>query len=109
MTDNERKGHTPGPYLREGALIYALDESGTCNRISIRVEGGFVKNWKSVCHRTTDEETEATAEFAHRACNNHYELLDALKRAHKWLLICNDVRSYKDFHAVEAAITKAEG
>lgn len=35
--------HTPFPYLRDGSLIYALDESGTCNRIQMRLEGGFTK------------------------------------------------------------------
>lgn len=37
------------------------------------------------------------------------ELLDALKAAHKWLLICDDPRSGDDLKKVEAALRHAEG
>lgn len=73
--------HTPLPYLRDGSLIYALDETGTCNRISIRVEGGISVNWRrSSPERTTDEEVEATAAFVHQAVNSHHRLVEALEQ-----------------------------
>jgi hypothetical protein len=55
--------HTPGPWLRVDTLVYALDETGTCNRFSAVVQKGFICNqdgW-SAAVRTSDEEAEATA------------------------------------------------
>lgn len=77
MTD--KPTHTPLPYLRAGSLIYALDESGTCNRITMRIEGGFTLNWGRKCDRTTDEEVEATAAFVHHTVNSHHDLIEALR------------------------------
>lgn len=72
------KTHTALPYLRDGALVYALCEDGQVNRISIRIDGGFVGYRKG---RTTDAELIATAEFIVRACNSHYQLVSALREA----------------------------
>ena len=88
--------HTPLPYLRDGALIYALDESQTCNRITLRVDGGFVMNWKNVCDRTTGEEIEATADFVHRACNSHYQLVEALEWYAEQARLCRLIHSEGD-------------
>lgn len=75
----ETPTHTPLPYLRDGSLIYALDKSGTCNRITMRIEGGFAANWRRNPERTTDEEVEATAAFVHQAVNSHHRLVEALR------------------------------
>ncbi|AXU19691.1 hypothetical protein C7W88_17050 [Novosphingobium sp. THN1] len=71
-------------------LIYALDESGTCNRIQMRLEGGFTKNWGRQCIRTTDEEVEATAAFVHQAVNSHHDLIEALREARKIIADIDD-------------------
>lgn len=77
MSDNTPPvAHTPLPYLREGALIYALDESGSVNRISMRLEGGYTGRNRE---RTTDEEFEATAAFFVHAVNSHSDLVEALR------------------------------
>lgn len=38
MTDQ----HTPGPWIIDGQLIYALDETGRVNRFTASVQGGWI-------------------------------------------------------------------
>lgn len=59
-------GHTPLPWERElggkrGAWIQGTDG-----------------NWSALSCGQTDAEASANAEFIVRACNSHYELLEAL-------------------------------
>lgn len=88
--------HTPLPYLREGTLIYALDESGSVNRISMRLEGGYTGRNRE---RTTDEELEATAAFIAHAVNSHSDLVQALRH----LITCfvDELGSLADENEIE--------
>ena len=52
------KTHTALPYLRDGALVYALCEDGQVNRISIRIDGGFVVLGLSTSKMTVAEMSE---------------------------------------------------
>lgn len=71
--------HTPGPWLLTPQWgVYALDETGNCNRFSVRVEGGW--KWRgysmqaSPDDRTPADELEANARLIAAAP----ELLEAL-------------------------------
>lgn len=54
-------GTTPGEWLRSGNLVYALDERGTANRFSVRVEGGYEINFRRDPVRTDDAEVKSNA------------------------------------------------
>lgn len=112
-------GHTPTPWLRVGQTVYALDETGNCNRFSTRVEGGWV--WRSSAQvgasgdRTPEAELNANAEFIVRACNSHDALLEALRRMlgrYVELVNCGDCGSWNpeteaEVIAARAAIARA--
>ena len=108
--------HTPGPWLREGLLIYALHplegeyrhgKPVLVNRFSARIDpclnqGGAL------------EEAEANVEFIIRACNSHDDLLAALvemRRRHDTKAVAANFNECgcDDCVAARAAIAKATG
>ena len=56
--------HTPGPWLRNKTTVYALDETGKCNRFFALFQGGFVRHPDD---RTLHDELIANATLAHAA------------------------------------------
>jgi hypothetical protein len=105
--------HTPGPWLlTPSGTVYALDETGSCNRFSARVDGGWT--WRGTgmfsgacSDRTSNAEIAANARLIAAAP----ELLEALS----WFI--NDIDGTHtrmvDFDAnvelARAAIAKARG
>ena len=71
--------HTPTPWKIMRSTVYALDETGTCNRFSCRPEGGWEVNGK---HYTKLAEVEANARLiaAAPALYEALELADATLR-----------------------------
>lgn len=57
----EQMKHTPGKWLIAGETVYALDESGTCNRFSAHVQQGFRVNYRRDAIRIDDAEVHANA------------------------------------------------
>lgn len=107
------RSSTPGPWLRDGLTVYALDERKNANRFSFRVQEGYLHHTRHERIRTPAEELEATAALAQAAP----DMFEALK---------NFVAEYVDFVesgdagfwdpekeakviAARAAIAKAEG
>jgi hypothetical protein len=45
--------HTPGPWIVENGMVYALDETGRVNRFSAMISGGYVTHRD---HRTSLDE-----------------------------------------------------
>jgi hypothetical protein len=72
------EGHTPGPWLLSGATVYALDETGTCNRFSVRPDGGWTYRSPGSLGSTGDRTTEAELQANARLISAAPELLDAL-------------------------------
>jgi hypothetical protein len=68
--------HTPGPWLRQGQTVYALDDSKSVNRFNFLVQGGYLHHTRYERVHTPDEELEAVARVAQAAP----VLLDALLR-----------------------------
>ncbi len=92
---NEQK-HTELPWnFYEGAEYYLIN-SGNITRICVAdIKREFAN-------------AEANAQFIVKACNSHYELLEALKKAKSILGIWeNDYEEIKKI--IEQAIQKAEG
>jgi hypothetical protein len=56
----QQQSFTKGPWLIDRGTVYALDESGTCNRFSVRVQPGFKLNYGPHCEHIEDGEVEAT-------------------------------------------------
>lgn len=75
--------HTKGPWLRDGNLVYALNERGT-NSFTAHFEGENQEGNAALCHAAPD-------------------LLDALKMAQLWL----DWDGRYDMQGINAAIAKA--
>ncbi|WP_341702572.1 hypothetical protein [Ferrovibrio sp.] len=106
--------HTKGPYLRDGALVYALNEDGT-NRFCAYVQVGFVEQpRRGAAVRTTTEEAQATAALFAAAP----DLLAALEEAEEGLAssyqVCDypaNGRSQQDraLASVRAALARAKG
>lgn len=112
-------GHTPGPWFAVpygdgNDTVICRDEAGN-QRIAFmaipgsRYEGDRRKSWAEI---------KANAAFIVRACNSHYELLEALELAANRLSRCSidyDTRSRQFFEVKEwaeearAAIAKAKG
>ena len=106
--------HTPGPYLREGTRVYALDETGTVKRMNARVEGGTAvfdrRGPVGRSQRTTYEEVEATAQLFAASP----ELAQALEKTQAaldvWLVTyASDFCRDSDVDNAKAAIREAGG
>lgn len=101
--------HTPGEWFREGLTIYALDETGTNNRFSAHVQGGYKFRSRmsdGTGERTTDAELEANALLMGAAP----DMLAALKLAHRWLansVPAVDLDGPKPLPVIAAALSKA--
>jgi hypothetical protein len=102
--------HTPGPWLRVDTLVYALDETGTCNRFSADVQKGYVckqDGW-SAAVRTSDEEAEANAALIAALP----DLLETMKDFAEWEpesgVTLEDLAAWVKERA-GAAIAEAEG
>jgi len=68
---------TPGPWDRTENTVFALDRTGTCNRFSALVQGGYVERqqgWQKPEY-TSNEELTANARLMAAAP----ELLEALE------------------------------
>ncbi len=77
MTDR-----TPGPYLRDGALVYALDQ----RRDDVfREENVFTASVQDANGIALLGECEATAEFIVRACNAHDDMVAAARAIVPWM------------------------
>lgn len=72
--------HTPGPWLRNGRTVYALDERKNANRFSFQVQEGYLHHTRHERIRTPDEELEATAALA-QAAPDMFEALKAIELA----------------------------
>lgn len=95
--------HTPGPWLTEGNLIYALDETGRVDRFCARVFQP--SRIRASSPRTPDAELQANVSLITAAP----DLLEALETAVEW-----DSHDSKGVPAVWlesalAAIAKARG
>lgn len=69
--------HTPLPWLKHDGSIYSNAKEAMCQNGEIR------SNMVAIILPTwimPDSEKEANAEFIFKACNFHYELLEALKK-----------------------------
>lgn len=96
-------GHTPGQWDRQDHTIFALDETGTINRFSAQVQGGFVcreQGWNQA-ERTSDAELLANARLIAAAP----ELLEALELAVAYLTGL----PHEPAHKIASAIAKARG
>lgn len=75
MTDLRKlsEAATPGGWLHDERLIYALDETGNCNRMSLRVDGGYT--WwprrSMTGTRTPDEELDAVRDYVLALVKEH--------------------------------------
>lgn len=89
QTEESNGQHTPGPYITKGAFV-KFDETG---------QGADVIGWNA----------KANAAFIVKACNSHYELLNALKDLFEWSCYVNtgDAGNQAQQRA-EAAIKNAE-
>lgn len=102
--------HTPGPWLLDGNVIYALDETKTTNRFSAQVQGGYVR--RDTRGRGNDVRTpypEIAANF--RVMRAAPEMLEALIDARRELEEYELERSGEAYNnpALNAAIAKATG
>ena len=103
--------HTPGPWLRDGTTVYALNEQGT-NRMVISVQGGFVYQphdraaTADQYMRPLDAELEADARLTAAAP----EVYAALKRLERTVRILPSDMDEPDSPLAQAraALTKAE-
>ena len=105
---------TPGPWLLDGQTAYALDESGNCNRFSVRPQGGFVFRSASPDDdgtRTSEAELSADAYLIAAAP----ELYEAAERALE-SMECAGIVHIGDLFAgapvlatLKAALAKARG
>jgi hypothetical protein len=99
---------TPGEWLRSGRTVYALDESGTCNRFSAHVMPGFKLNYGPHCERIEDEEAEANARLIEAAP----DLYEAAEQALELLEQIQDEEGHSPSvsipaHALRAALSRA--
>lgn len=102
MTDNGSVGPTKGPWIadlhneqRDGGRFIAYVRGGN-NLVPIAAVPTGVEGYGR-------EEGRANARLIAAAP----DLRDALRRAMKWLAICDDPRCEKDFRLAEAALQKA--
>lgn len=97
--------HTPGPWDHVDHTVWAVDETGTVNRFSALVQGGYVcraQGW-STADRTTEDELLANARLI-AAAPDLLEALDAVRR-----VLPETLKQHDLFQAVEDAIAKATG
>lgn len=102
--------HTPGTWLVDGNLVYALDETGRANRFSARVEGGYTYGGcrlKENNSKTDDNEIQANISLIASAP----DLLEALKEL---LELTDDPSNDADpeesvFAFARSVIAKAQG
>lgn len=98
--------HTPGPWSRDGLTIYALDETGNCNRFSTRIEGGWsfrsAGSLGASGDRTTEAELLANATLF-EAAPDMLALLKAITTPNGFINLGDDTH-----RAALAAIAKAE-
>jgi hypothetical protein len=98
MSSQTKAAHTPGPWLADGATVYALNEHGS-NRMVTHVQGGWA--YGSGFQRTTQDELEANAAFIAKACNNY----DALVKALSWFA---DPENWREEELSERYVMTAE-
>jgi hypothetical protein len=104
-------GATPGPWLLDGSTVYALDESGSCNRFSVRPEGGWTFRSSGAVGASGDRTTEAELEANARLIAAAPELLEALEGL-VTMIGPKDCRIYRTDPCTQravAAIAKARG
>lgn len=105
-------GHTAGPWNADDFTVWATDGTGTVNRFSLRVEGGYVwrKQGWSPAEKTTDAELLANVALIAAAPDLLAALQTLLKRH------CDEADAGPDFFgadeepeviAARAAIAKA--
>ena len=97
------RAHTPGPWLRDGRTVYALDERKNANRFSFHVQEGYLHHTRSERIRTPEEELEATAILAQSAP----DMFEALIQAREWLRGWASAET--QLAVIDAALAKAEG
>lgn len=98
--------HTPLPWhwAKARTMQHLHDTKNSCfAQISMPI-------WATVSHGENDmrEQYKADAEFIVRACNSHYELLEALKHLARYEAF-SDSSWYPAIKAAQEAIAKAEG
>lgn len=103
--------HTPGPWLIEGATIYALDESGSVNRFSALVQSGYRRFGKRAGERITDGEVAANARLIGAAPDLLAAVKDGLRSSRKDFEVGpeGDRRHREAYSEQFAAIAKATG
>lgn len=105
--------HTPLPWKMDGDgfdSVAARDfgTDGYCI-FSVDDDGCYKDGICDLLNIVDDAESQANAEFIIRACNSHYELLEALKQVNHTLTIHGKVDGRSDLHKfVVSAIAKAE-
>lgn len=96
--------HTPGPWLLDANVVYALDDTKTVNRFSAQIHGGYVR--RDTRGRGNDVRTpypEIAANF--RLIAAAPEMLEALKACAPFA----DGKGMVNGVNILAAIAKAEG
>lgn len=76
---------TPGPWLLMGLTVYALDETGNCNRFTAKVEGGWSFRSSGTIGSGGDRTAELELEANARLLAAALELYEALEAAHPLL------------------------
>ena len=73
----DKISYTRGPWLLDNMTVYALDETGSCNRFSAQVQWGFKHHSQGdkIDERTSEDELTANARLIAAAP----ELLEALE------------------------------
>lgn len=100
--------HTELPWERQDKTIYKINDEkfAKSNIFFASVQGG----WKKEEERTSQEEMEANAVFIVKACNNHYQLLEACKVALNQLWSFSMSKNNENaINLVTKAINQAEG
>lgn len=87
--------HTPGPYN----FIKGLSEESP---------SAIVESKEQFICQTVAGNDEANAEFIVKACNSHYDLLEALKGTLSWLSSYPGGGAIKAWERAHEAIKKAE-
>ena len=97
--------HTPGPWEQIGSTVFAVDETGTVNRFSVSVQGGYVCRTKGrpTADSTSEDELLANARLIAAAPNLLEALCGAMDLIDSFGIKGGGISSFR------AAIAKATG